>query len=381
MDRSRDLTELVALRLRLHTNAELAGEEVETGRIIREFIEPCEPADLLTELGGTGLAAVFEGREKGPSVMFRAELDAVPVAEESDAAHRSCRPGVSHACGHDGHMAIVAGLAARLHRHPLRSGRVILLFQPAEETGAGAQAVLDDERFEEIAPDWIFALHNLPGENFAEIQIRDGVFAAGSVGTILHFRGRTAHAAYPEQGLSPAPAVADLIRELTALADALPTADSLAKITVIHARVGEPAFGTSPGEAEVMATLRSDQEGVLDSLREGVLDRARQIADTHGLDLSHSWCDRFPVTLNDPEAVAFVEEVAETGGVALRIRDRAYPWTEDFGCFTRRFRGALFGLGAGSDGPALHSPRYDFPDELIPTGTGLFKGLIERILG
>jgi amidohydrolase len=278
-------------------------------------------------------------------------------------------------------MAIVAGLAGYLHRHPLRRGRVVLLFQPAEETGAGAQRVLGDERFEEVAPDWIFAVHNLPGEGFGEIQIRSGPFAAGSVGAILRFRGRTSHAAYPEQGLSPAPAVADLIRELTALADVVPSADSLAKITVIHARVGEPAFGTSPGEGEVMATLRSDREEVLDRLRDEVLKCARQIADAHSLELAHSWTESFPVTLNDPEAVAFVEEVAKTGGVALRLRDQAYPWTEDFGWFTRRFRGALFGLGAGRDGPALHSPQYDFPDELIPIGIGLFEGLIERILG
>ena len=381
MERSVDVTELVTLRHELHAHAELAGEEVETSRILRHFIEPYEPTDLLTELGGTGLAAVFDGSEKGPSLMFRAELDAVPVAEEGDGDHRSRRAGVSHACGHDGHMAIVAGLAAGLHRHPLRRGRVVLLFQPAEETGAGAQGVLDDERFEEIAPDWIFALHNLPGEDFGEIQIRSGVFAAGSVGTILHLRGRTSHAAYPEQGRSPAPAIADLIRELPALADAVQSADGLAKITVIHARIGEPAFGTSPGEAEVMATLRSDREDVLDRLREGVLERARQIADAHGLELAHSWTERFPVTVNDREAVAFVEEVAKTGGVALRLRDRAYPWTEDFGWLTRRFRGALFGLGAGRHGPALHSPHFDFQDELIPIGIDLLNGLIERILG
>jgi amidohydrolase len=381
MDRAVDSTELVALRHELHKHPELAGEEVETSRIIRRFIEPYEPTGLVTELGSTGLAAVFEGPEKGPSIMFRAELDAVPVAEESDAAHRSCRPGVSHACGHDGHMAIVAGLATHLHRYPLRRGRVVLLFQPAEETGAGAQGILDDERFEEIAPDWIFALHNLPGEDFGEIQIRSGPFAAGSVGTILHFRGRTSHAAYPEQGLSPAPAVAEMIREMAELPDSMQPDDGIAKITVIHARIGEPAFGTTPGEAEVMATLRSDQEAVLDSLREGVLGRAQRIADTHGLELSHSWCDRFPVTTNDAEAVAIVEEVAGSSGVAIRVLDQAYPWSEDFGCFTRRFKGALFGLGSGKDGPALHSPKYDFPDELLPIGSGLFEGLVERILG
>jgi amidohydrolase len=381
MDRSPEMTELVTLRRELHAHAELAGQECETSRIIGDFIETHEPDELLTELGGVGLAAVYEGREDGPSVMFRAEIDAVPVPEENDVDHRSCQSGVSHTCGHDGHTAIVAGLAAHLHRHPPRRGRVVLLFQPAEETGAGALSVLEDDRFEAIAPDWIFALHNLPGEDFGEIQIKSGPFAAGSVGTILLFRGTTSHAAYPEQGRSPAPAVAQLIQGLAALPESVKSGKGIAKLTIIHTRIGEAAFGTTPGEAEVMATLRSDREEILERLREGVVDRAQRIAQAHGLELAHSWTDQFPVTTNHPEAVAMVEEVAETRGVAVALRDEAYPWSEDFGWFTRRFKGAIFGLGAGREHPALHSPGYDFPDDLIPLGLGLFEGLIERLLG
>ena len=381
MDRSPELTELVALRRKLHAHAELAGKEIETSRIIRDFLESNKPDGLVTDLGGVGLAAVYEGREDGPSVMFRAEIDAVPVPEENDVDHRSCRSGVSHTCGHDGHMAIVAGLAAQLHRHPPGRGRVVLLFQPAEESGVGALSVIEDDRFEAIAPDWIFALHNLPGENFGEVQIKSGPFAAGSVGTILRFKGSTSHAAYPEQGRSPAPAVGQLIQELTILPDSLGLHDGIARLTVVHARIGEAAFGTTPGEAEVMATLRSDREDVLNRLREGVVDQAQRIAQAHGLEHAHSWTDDFPVTTNHPEAVALVEAAAKAGGVALARRDEAYPWSEDFGWFTRRFKGALFGLGAGQEAPALHSPEYDFPDDLIPVGIVLFEGLIGRLLG
>jgi len=381
MDRSPELTELVALRRKLHAHAELAGEEVVTSRIIRDFVESHEPHELVTELGGAGLAAVFEGGEAGPSVMFRAEIDAVPVQESGDFDYRSRLLGVSHSCGHDGHMAIVAGLAARLHRRPLRCGRVVLLFQPAEETGAGALGVLEDQRFDSIAPDWIFALHNLPREKFGEIQIKSGPFASGSVGVILRFRGKTSHAAYPEQGKSPALAVAQLIEDLAVLPDSVNAGNGIAKLTVIHARVGEAAFGTTPGEAEVMATLRSDRDDVLNRLREGVVDQAQRIARAHGLEHAHSWTDDFPVTTNHPEAVALVEAAAKAGGVALAWRDEAYPWSEDFGWFTRRFKGVLFGLGAGHEAPALHSPEYDFPDDLIPVGIVLFEGLIERLLG
>jgi amidohydrolase len=381
MDRAPEITELVALRRELHTHAELAGQETETSRIIRGFVERHQPNGLVTRLGGTGLAAVFEGREEGPTVMFRTEIDAVPVEEGNVVDHRSCRPGVSHTCGHDGHMAMVAGLAARLQSHPPRRGRVVLLFQPAEETGAGALSVLEDERFEAIAPDWIFALHNLPGESFGEVQIKSGPFTAGSVGTILRLIGSTSHAAYPEQGRSPASAVGQLIQDLAGLPESVKSGNGIAKLTIIHARIGEAAFGTTPGEAEVMATLRSDREDVLDHLREGVVDQAQRIAQAHDLDFSHSWTDAFPVTMNDPEAVAMVEAVGETRGIAVARRDEAYPWSEDFGWFTQRSKGAIFGLGAGREHPALHSPGYDFPDDLIPIGIGLFEGLVERLLG
>jgi amidohydrolase len=381
MERLPEMGELVALRRGLHEHAELAGSEIETSGIIRRFLESRGPDQLMAELGGAGLAAVFEGREDGPTVMLRADIDAVPVQEANDLAHRSRRPGVSHTCGHDGHAAILAGLAARLSRHRPVRGRAVLLFQPAEETGFGARSVLEDSRFESIGPDWIFALHNLPGETFGEIQIREGPFAAGSVGAIFRLKGRTSHAAYPEQGTSPALAVAQLIQDLTALPDGLRQNDGIAKLTVIHARIGEPAFGTTPGEAVVMATLRSDREQILDVLRDGAVSMANRIAATHGLEVDSSWTDDFPVTINHPEAVTAIEAVAEARGIAVVLRDLAYPWSEDFGWFTRRFKGAIFGLGAGEEHPALHSPHYDFPDELIPVGIGLFEGLVERILG
>jgi amidohydrolase len=375
------IAELVALRHELHARAEPSGGEIETSCVLQGYLDNHRPDRLLTEIGGAGLAAVFEGKDPGPTVTFRAELDAVPVEEDTVAEHRSSRPGESHACGHDGHMAIVAGLAARFGRRPPRSGRVVLLFQPSEETGAGAAAVLDDERFESIAPDWIFALHNLPGENFGEVQIKSGPFAFGSVGLILRLVGTTSHAAYPEQGKNPAPAVAELIQTINELSDSEGSGDGIAMLTVIHARLGKAAFGTTPGEAEVMTTLRSNREEILDVLRDVVVRSAQRIAGAHDLECEHFWTDRFPVTTNHREAVAMVEAVAEAQGIGVRRMVEAYRWSEDFGWFTKRFKGALFGLGAGRDMAALHSPGYDFPDDLIPIGIHLYEGLVEKLLG
>lgn len=375
------ISKLVALRRELHAHAELAGKEIETSRILEGYLEDHGPQRLVTGLGGCGLAAVFEGRDEGPTVMFRTEIDAVPIHEVNDFDHRSRHAGVSHKCGHDGHAATVAGLATQLESRRPGRGKVVLMFQPAEETGAGARGVLEDERFESIEPDWIFALHNLTGEAFGEIQIKSGPFAAGSVGTILKLEGRTSHAAYPEQGRSPAAAVAQLIQELTVLPAALVRGSGIARVTVVHARIGEPAFGTTPGHAEVMATLRSDSEEVLERLRTEAVKRLKRIARANALEYDHSWTDDFPVTVNHAEAVGVVEAVAESRGIAVARRNEAYPWSEDFGWFTRRFPGAIFGLGSGPEHPALHSPDYDFPDELIPVGLGIFEGIIERLLG
>jgi len=175
--------------------------------------------------------------------------------------------------------------------------------------------------------------------------------------------------------------VAQLIQELTVLPTALVRGSRIARVTVVYGRIGEPAFGTTPGDAEVMATLRSDREEVLERLRTEAVKRLERISHANALEHSHSWTDDFPVTVNDSDAVGVVEAVAEARGIAVSRRNAAYPWSEDFGWFTRRYPGAIFGLGSGVEHPALHSPDYDFPDELIPVGLGVFESIIERLLG
>jgi amidohydrolase len=381
MNRSVDIARLVTLRHDLHAHAELGGREIETSRIIREFLEECEPDRLVTGLGGCGLAAVFEGRGEGPTLMVRAEIDAVSVQEANAFDHRSLNDGVAHKCGHDGHAATLAGLAAGLAVRPSERGRVILLFQPAEETGAGARGVLEDEQFGPLEPDWIFALHNLPGDPLGVIQIKSGPFAAGSVGVIMKLEGRTSHAARPEQGRSPADAIARLVQELSSIPASLGGEGDVALVTVVHARIGEATFGITPGDGEVMATLRSDREETLDRLRGAVIDRLERLASADRLEPTYSWAEYFPLTTNHPEAVDIVETVASARGIEAVRGDEPYPWSEDFGWFTRRFKGAIFGLGSGTEHTALHSPDYDFPDALIPIGLEIFEGIMERLLG
>lgn len=367
---------LRALRRRLHRLAEPSGAEARTAALVAQELRACNPAVLLEGLGGHGLAAAWDapGRPAGPVVLLRAELDAVPVPETIPLAHASLTPGTAHKCGHDGHMAMLLGVARRLASLPPPRGRVVLLFQPAEETGAGAAAVARDPRLRALRPEWLFALHNLPGYGEGTVLARPGAFAAGSAGLRVRLRGRTAHAAEPSRGRSPGRAMSELITTLVTLPPG--AGEALELVTVTHARLGEPAFGVAPGEAEVLATLRSDDDRALAALRRRAAAAARAVAGRHGLSCTLSWEEVFPVAWNDPAATALVRGAARQAGLrAARPRESAFRWSEDFGVLARLGRGALFGLGAGRGQPGLHAERYDFNDALLPVGVDLLHRL------
>ena len=376
-----DLEAVVSLRQHLHQYPELSGQEKNTARTIQEFVARYHPVEVIPDLGGTGLAVVFEGKEKtGPTLLFRAELDALPIAEVNTFSYASAYPGIGHKCGHDGHMAILMGLASLLHSQPLQKGRVILLFQPAEETGAGAWAVLQDARFRNLNPNYVFALHNMPGLPLHQVLVRDHTFAAASAGLKVRYVGRESHAAEPEKGLNPGEAMSELIQAFNALVKDQSRYKSLALLTVIHARLGEVAFGTNPGFATVMATLRAFEQQDLNQLKEQATAAAGTIAQKYGLKYDYEFVEEFPATANAPEAVAAV--VKAGAALQLDVQHAIQPvrWSEDFGHFTNAYTGALFGLGAGPDHPKLHHDDYDFPDELIPTGSSLFYGIAQQLL-
>lgn len=367
------------LRKLLHRAPELSGQEKTTSSTIVTFLQDCKPDTLITGIGGYGIAAEFRGKHTGPKVMIRCELDALPIPESLDMPYRSEIKGVSHKCGHDGHMAIVSGLAEHLHLKRPDRGSVVLLFQPAEETGEGAERVLNDPKFDEVLPDFILALHNLPGYPLGQVIIGSGPFASSSSGLKIHLRGKTSHAAEPKAGNSPALAVAQLIQVLSSIPQFYTSLHESAQVTVVYAKVGEIAFGTSPGEGDVMVTLRSHTQEMMKLLNDRVASIARSTADMFGLEITITPTEPFPPTVNDSRIVKLIEEAA--GKLEMSIHQMSHPfaWSEDFGHFTSQFKGTLFGLGAGKDHPALHHPDYDFPDDLIDPGVSLFIETLNRL--
>lgn len=372
--------QLIELRKELHRYPELSGQEEKTSEKIEKFVKQFNPDEIIENIGGYGLAFIFKGNGNNPTVLIRSELDALPISETNKFNYKSEIEDVSHKCGHDGHMATVAGLADLL-KEKKYLGKVILLFQPAEETGEGAAEILSDKKFENIHPDFVFAFHNLPGFPLNKIILSDGNFASASKGMIVKLFGKSSHAAEPEKGINPAKAVSKIINKLISLPDDLDELKDFALITIVHAKVGNSAaFGTSPGEGEVNATLRAYFNEDMELLSDEAVKIIELIADQENIKCKISWTEVFPAVNNNPDCTRIISESAEENNLDVDRIEHPFRWSEDFGHFTEKFNGALFGIGAGENHPALHNPDYDFPDELISTGIKMFNSIINKIM-
>lgn len=372
------LSELKNLRQLLHQHPEIAGEESSTAEKILAFFANLNPDQIIQNLGGNGLAFVFKGKNPGPRSLYRAELDALPIQETGDPEYKSLTIGKAHLCGHDGHMTIICGLGEKLASQRPEKGEVVLLFQPAEETGEGAKRILDDPQFQLIKPDFAFALHNLPGFPLHQIVVRKGTFAAGSTGLTISLTGKTSHAAHPDAGINPALAIAKLIEILPNLPEKL---KNFALVTVIHAELGSLAFGTSAGRGSLSLTIRAFDQKDLERLIEMIKFEANTIASAEKLRIEFSFVESFAVSKNDPNAGEIAEKSIEELGLELVEKTEPFRWSEDFGLFSQSCPSYLFGLGSGENCPQLHEPTYDFPDELIETGVKIFESIARKVNG
>lgn len=352
--KSRIENQIKELRHRLHTCPEISGQERKTKAALKQFLE--ESTNLELHDCGGGFYAVYrsstaDSAKKG--VAFRADYDALALPEG----------GAAHLCGHDGHASALCG-AALLLEQQVKEGRdpgrnVYFLFQPAEETGAGAAPcceLFDKEEIEEI-----YGAHNLPGFAFGELYTKEGTFACGSEGLTLRFIGKPTHAAYPELGISPAPAVGQILTGIPSFLNKKEHGYSgMALCTVIGVQMGEKAFGAAAEKAEVWLTLRAERGADLKKLCQMVLTRAEELAAQDGLILETEEQDVFPATENDSACAKKVLKVC--GG---RILQEPMRWSEDFGHYLTHCRGAFFGIGAGVEYPGLHTETYEYPDGLL----------------
>jgi len=313
-------------------------------------------------------------------VVVRADVDALPIREMSGVVYASENEGVSHSCGHDGHSAILCGLAIALTHDPVQKGDITLLFQPAEEIGRGAGMVLDDPYFAGLKIDQIVALHNIPGERAGKVMVREGVQCAASTGVVLKLMGETAHAASPEAGNSPIQASMEVIQYLNEMPEVFKGTGFGLRVTVAGISSGGPNFGVSPGQSTIWATLRTLDTDLLAEFCHNLKLMTQEIASEHGFEYDFHLTEHFDATFNDPDLVKNFIRLSKDQGTEVEIMHDPFLWSEDFGKFTSKFKGCLFGLGAGEECHPLHHSAYDFPDEIIPVGIKLFENYIrERV--
>ncbi|GLU43761.1 amidohydrolase [Muricauda sp. NBRC 101325] len=359
---------------------ELSNFEAGTAAIIRKFIAQFHPTKIIDGIGGAGLAAVYEFPRKGKSIVIRCELDALPIMESNQFGHKSTIDGVSHKCGHDGHMAIVASLANWLHHSEIESGKVVLLFQPAEETGEGAERIVNDEIFKALQPDYVFALHNIPKEPLHKIILIESGFSAEVISFVLILKGKESHASEPEHGINPSLCISELVREINTLNVPDPNSLDFAVLTPVHIQVGQKAYGIAPGHGELHYTIRCWNPEKMQSLKSTISKLINEKCELHGLQFELEWLEYFPASQNDKECNGIIKKAAEENGLDIIQRDYPFKFGEDFGWFSKSYKTAMFGLGAGMQTPALHNPDYDFPDALIETGFAMFTSIIKQIL-
>lgn len=368
---------LKSFRRLLHANPELSGQERETQQRIIDKLEEFG-INHGKEVGKFGLTYTFDFGE-GPHLLVRVDIDALPIQETNDFEHKSIIPGVSHKCGHDGHTTIGVGLAVMLKSQPLSSGKVTVLFQPAEEIGEGAKGILEDHRFNADDYDYALALHNIPGASLHEILWKKDNFTPAVHSLIVRLHGKTSHAAQPLKGHNPSYAISEIVQTALQLEETDEQHANYNLITPVYSSVGTKDYGISAGYGEIHFTIRSWTQARMEETTKAFLNAVDTIAKKHHLRLETEFLAEFASNQNDHFVVDTIVKAGETLGLKVTRKTEPFPWGEDFGLFTQTIPGAMFGLGSGEKSPALHNPDYDYPDEITTTGVDTFYEIAKNI--
>jgi amidohydrolase len=358
---------LASIRAELHGVPEYAHKEERTASIIEKYLMECSPDELYTNVGGNGIIAGFKGKDEGESLMFRCEMDAVPTEN-----------GPVHLCGHDGHMAILLGLAYILKEEREFSGKVWLFFQPAEEVGEGASKMVAELSRFRINFDYAFALHNKPGMTANSIIIYNNVYAASSVGMELNFSGSASHAAYPEQAANPTFIILETVEEIKRMNSQKELFSDFVLGTVVNVHIGDANYGVTPGYGTLRVTLRAYNEMDLNAFYKRIESFATERCEKASLNIDITQHDRFPATINNAFATNKVIEAAERLNLELKYSDSPERGSEDFAHFASIAKACFFDVGNGFDGDDIHRDGYKFNDEIINTSVELYRAIIYK---
>ena len=367
------------IRHHLHAHPELSGHEVWTSDFIVKHLREIGVSKIHKGFSQQSILAEIDGQKPGKTLLFRCELDALPIQEANSFAHRSTQKGISHKCGHDGHSASMLAFAQKLILNPLQRGKILLFFQSAEETGAGAKAAIESNFFQQYSIDYAFAYHNLPSFPLGAVLCKAGIFTPCVESFCLKLIGKHCHASQPANGINPANAIAEFIQFMNQFHQPDKTRADYFVVTPIHINMGEKAYGTSAGEAEIGYTIRTWEKYILEEHKQLITQKIENICEKERLLFNISWFESFMSNNNHATAFQHIQTAAAQNNLTFIEIDQPFDFGEDFGLFTDVYKGAMLGIGSGENCPALHTVEYDFPDELIDIGSDMFYHL-SRIL-
>ena len=376
--------EISAIRRDIHAHPELAYEENRTSDIVAAKLTEWG-LEVTRGLGKTGLVGTLRKGNSLKSIGLRADMDCLPMDETNDFEHASRNPGRMHACGHDGHTAMLLGAAKVLSEKRDFEGAVHFIFQPAEEGGGGGKAMIDEGLFEKFPCDAVFAIHNKPGLPLGMIATKPGPLLAAADRWDLRITGKGGHAAHPHLSLDPLIVAANLVLSLQTIVSRNmdPFASSVVTVGFVK---GGSAYNVIPTDAHVGGTTRTTTPEARKLIEARIREICEGAATMYGVKIDVEYRLGYPPTINNAQRAAFAIDVAAgvCGPHGVRDNVQASMGAEDFSYMLEKVPGAMVWLGNGGEdgnGAGLHNSRYDFNDMAIPFGVSFFVNTVERFLG
>jgi hippurate hydrolase len=375
--------DMTAWRHDLHTHPELALQEVRTSGIVQQKLREFGVDEVHAGIAQTGVVGVIHGREPGPAIGLRADMDALPIHEETGVPYASQTPGVMHACGHDGHTTMLLGAARYLAETRNFAGTAYVIFQPAEENKGGGRMMVEEGLFDRFPMNQVFGIHNWPNAPEGEFLWRDGPVMAAVADIEITITGKGAHGAQPHNGTDPIVVAAAIVQALQSIV-ARNMEPVEAGVVTIGSIQGGHIYNVIPETVRMLGTARWFAPEVGDLLEARVVKLATRIAEAFGATADARFIRSYPATINDPDAVAMCRRAAAAvvGDSRVQHMDKPTMGGEDFSFMLNKKQGAYLMLGGRRtpDDAMVHHPKYDFNDAILPIGASYFVQLVEQLL-
>ena len=369
--------DMAAWRQHLHTIPELSFDCPKTAAFIRERLEEIGVDAIHDGIAKTGIVAIIEGQGDGPTIGLRADFDALPITEETGVPHASTHPGKMHACGHDGHTAMLLGAAKYMAETRNFAGRVALIFQPAEEAGGGGEVMVQEGIMDTFDIKEVYAIHNAPNKDFGKFHTTPGPIMAAADTFHIHVSGKGGHAARPYDSVDPVVAACGIVTALQTIVSRNHNTNGSLVISTTQIHTGT-TDNVIPETAYINGTVRTFDKAVQAMVVTRMQEVVAGVAAGYGCEAELEFEFGYPPTVNDAAKAAFAARVAADVAGPDGVDDAATPvmGAEDFSYMLEARPGAYLMLGQG-EGAGVHHPKYDFNDEIAPIGASFLARLVE----